>query len=335
VTAAATRPVPTMRALVVRGKREHAVEEVPRPALAEGEALVEVSHVAVCGTDLKLLAGDLHDAHYPVIPGHEWAGHVVAAPTRPELVGRAVVGEGITPCGRCAHCARAEWNLCTDLDEVGFTRPGAAADVFTLPAANLRPLPEQLSGPEGCLLEPLGVALHAVERAPALAGAKVGVIGAGTIGLLVGQLAARAGAAALTLVEPAAARRELAGSLGLDSVPALADWRDDPPEVVFDATGVAAVFPDGLRATRAAGTYVLVGYSGEAATTFEPSSVMLGEYTVRGVLSGYGQVDRAIELAVAGAVRLAPLVSEILPLSDYRAVLEPRPAAPLRTVFTP
>jgi 2-desacetyl-2-hydroxyethyl bacteriochlorophyllide A dehydrogenase len=324
-----------MRALVVRGHQTHAVEDVPLPVPAADEALVRVSHVAVCGTDLKLLHGHLHDAHYPVIPGHEWAGHVVAAPSRPELVGQRVVGEGITPCGRCVHCARAEWNLCDDLDEVGFTRPGAAADAFCLPAANLRVLPPSLSGPEGCLLEPLGVALHAVERAPSLAGASVGIIGAGTIGILVGQLARRAGVGRLSLVEPADARRELAGGLGLDTVPALRDWRRDPPEIVFDATGVAAVFPDGLRSTRAAGTYVLVGYSGDATTTFAPSQVMLGEYTVRGVLSGYDQIDQALELAVSGAVRLAPLVSEILPLADYRAVLQQRPIAPLRTVFTP
>ncbi len=324
-----------MRALVVRGRGRHGVEDVPRPVPRPDEALVEVSHVAVCGTDLKLLHGDLHDAHYPVIPGHEWVGHVLAAPSRPELVGQAVVGEGITPCRHCVHCALEQPNLCTDLDEVGFTRPGAAADAFTIPAANLRALPAQLTGPQACLLEPLCVALHAVERAPALAGAQVGIIGAGTIGLLVGQLVRHAGAAQLSLVEPSAARREMATSLDLSSRASLDEWRDDPPEIVFDATGVAAVFPAGLHATRPAGTYVLVGYSGAAATSFAPSTVMLGEYTVRGVLSGYNQIDRALEVAVRGEVRLAPLVSEILPLSDYRDVLAERGVAPLRTVFSP
>ena len=324
-----------MRALVVRGHHEHGIEQVPRPVPGPGEALVEVSHVAVCGTDLKLLRGELHDAHYPVIPGHEWVGHVVAAPSRPDLVGQAVVGEGMTPCRRCAACARGQVNLCADLDEVGFTRPGAAATAFTLPADNLRVLPAELAGPQACLLEPLGVALHAVERAPALDGARVGIIGAGTIGLLIGQLVAPAGAAQLSVVEPSAARRELAAELGLAGLPRLADWHDDPPEIVFDATGVAAVFPDGLQATRPAGTYVLVGYSGAATTSFAPSAVMLGEYTVRGVLSGYDQIDRALELACRGAVRLTPLVSEVLPLSHYRAVLAPRDITPLRTVFTP
>lgn len=325
----------SMAALVVRGRCEHDVESVPRPVPGPDEALVEVSHVAICGTDLKLLHGELHDAHYPVIPGHEWVGRVLAAPGRPELVGQAVVGEGITPCGRCMHCARGELNLCTDLDEVGFTRPGAAAEAFTLPAANLRVLPPELIGPQACLLEPLCVALHAIERAPQLADAHVGVIGAGTIGLLVGQLAADAGAAQLSLVEPSAARREMASELGLASHASLDDWHDDPPEVVFDATGAAAVFGAGLQATRPAGTYVLVGYSGAATAAFAPSAVMLGEYTIRGVLSGYDQIDRAIALASAGVVRLAPLVSEILPLSNYRGVLAQREIVPLRTVFTP
>jgi 2-desacetyl-2-hydroxyethyl bacteriochlorophyllide A dehydrogenase len=324
-----------MRALVVRGPGRHAIEDVRRPAPGPDDALVAVGHVAVCGTDLKLLKGELHDAHYPVIPGHEWVGHVLAAPGRPDLVGKAVVGEGITPCGRCARCARGHVNLCTDLDEVGFTRPGAAADAFTIPAANLRPLPPGLSGPEACLLEPLSVALHAVERAPRLTGADVGIIGAGTIGLLVGQLVAHAGAAQLSFVEPLAARREMVAEFGLLSCASLDEWRDDSPEIVFDATGDAAVFPEGLRATRPAGTYVLVGYSGAARTLFAPAAVMLGEYTVRGVLSGYNQIDRALELADAGAVRLAPLVSELRPLSDYRSVLTERTAAPLRTVFDP
>jgi 2-desacetyl-2-hydroxyethyl bacteriochlorophyllide A dehydrogenase len=324
-----------MLALVVRGPGEHALERVPVPVPAPGEALVAVSHVAVCGTDIKLLRGALHDADYPTIPGHEWAGRVLAAPTRPELVGQAVVGDGITPCRRCDRCARGAYNLCLALDEVGFTRPGAFAELFCLPAANLRPLPASLSGEEGCLLEPLCVALHAVERAPAVEGRTVGIIGGGTIGLLVGQLAMHAGAAVVSVVEPSATRQQIAAGLGLKTHPALTDWFSEPPEIVFDATGVAAVFPQGVEATLPGGSYVLVGYSGAALTSFQPSSVMLNELTVYGVLSGYDQLDRALELVLGGAVALGPLLSETLPMTGYRSVLEDRgDATPLRTVFT-
>jgi 2-desacetyl-2-hydroxyethyl bacteriochlorophyllide A dehydrogenase len=324
-----------MTALVVTGPGRHGLERIPVPVPGPGEALVEVSHVAICGTDLKLLRGQLHDADYPVIPGHEWAGRVVTAPSRPELVGRTVVGDGITPCGSCENCGYDRPNLCTSLDEVGFTRPGAFASAFCIPAANLRPLPETLSGAEGCLLEPLCVALHAIERAPEVTGRSVGVLGGGTIGLLVGQLAVHSGAKSVTIAEPLDPRRDLAAELGLTTVPALTGWSGAPPEIVFDATGSAAVFPEGVAATRPGGAYVLVGYSGDATTAFQPSAIMLSEIAIYGVLSGYAQLDRAIDLVLRGAVRLAPLVGETLPMTDYRTVLSDRgSAAPLRTVFT-
>lgn len=323
----------TVLALVVRGHREHALERVPRPQLGAGEALVAVTHVAVCGTDLRLLRGTLHDAQYPVIPGHEWAGRVLVAPTRPELVGRAVVGEGITPCRACRRCAEGRFNLCQDLDEVGFTRAGAFAEAFTVPAANLRLLPDGLSGAEGCLLEPLCVALHAVQRAPSVAGRSVGVIGAGAVGLLIAQLAVAEKASAVSVAETSPHRREIAAELGLASVSALADWAGDEPDLVFDATGVAAVFPQGLQATRPGGDYVLVGYSGEESITVEPSAIMLREISVHGVLSGYDQIDRAIEVVSSGAVRLAPLLGPVLPITDYRVLLTEDGVPPLRTVF--
>ncbi|SER02802.1 zinc-dependent alcohol dehydrogenase [Actinokineospora terrae] len=324
----------TVLALVVRGHREHSLERVPRPVPGPGEALVAVTHVAVCGTDLRLLRGTLHDAEYPVVPGHEWAGRVLEAPSRPELVGRAVVGEGITPCRACARCAEGKFNLCLDLDEVGFTRAGAFAEAFTLPAANLRPLPEGLSGAEGCLLEPLCVALHAVERAPAVAGRDVGVIGAGAVGLLVAQLALAGGAASVTVAEPSAHRRGIAAELGVGSVDSLAEWAGDTqPDLVFDATGVAAVFPQGIQATRPGGDYVLVGYSGEESAHVEPSTIMLREISVHGVLSGFDQIDRAIEVVTSGAVRLGPLLGQALPIADYRVLLDESGVPPLRSVF--
>ena len=323
-----------MLALVVRGPREHALERVPRPTPGPGEALVETTHVALCGTDLRLLAGTLHDADYPVIPGHEWAGRVLAAPDRPELAGRSVVGHNFRACGRCAQCLGGREQLCVELDELGFTLPGACAEAFCVPVDNLRLLPEGLPGDEACLLEPLCVAMHAMERAPKLAGKTVGVIGAGTIGLLVAQLAASAGAD-VAVADPAAARRAIASELGIATAePDLEAWKAQPREVVFDATGVARVFTEGLLATRHGGEYVLVGYSGEETIEFQPSLVMLREVTVIGVLSGYGWIDGALDAVKRGAVRLGPLVSDPLPLSEYRSVLEyARGAAPLRSMF--
>jgi 2-desacetyl-2-hydroxyethyl bacteriochlorophyllide A dehydrogenase len=324
-----------MWALVVSGPACHALERVSRPVPGPGEALVAVTHVAMCGTDLRMLRGGLHDAHYPVIPGHEWAGRVIEAAGRPDLVGAAVVGDGLSPCNRCDMCANGAFNLCTALDEVGFTRPGAFAELLCLPAANLRTLPDNLSGPEGCLLEPLCIALHAVERGPDPAGRTVGVIGAGTVGLLVAQIARAAGAATVVMADPSAHRREIASDLEFTPCPSAQDWQPDLPEIVFDATGVAGVYPDGLESTRPGGAYVLVGYSGADAVDLQPAVVMLRELTVYGVLSGYRQLDSALEAALSGAVRLSPLLSPPRPLSSYRAVLDGHSGPPpLRHFFT-
>lgn len=322
-----------MLALVVRGHRDHGLERRPRPEPGPGEALVATDFAAMCGTDLRLLDGTLHDAEYPVIPGHEWSGTVLAAPDRPELVGRAVVGDNFRLCGRCPACLAGRPNLCTDIDEVGFTRPGAFAQLFTIPAANLVALPPQVPGPQACLLEPLGVALHAVERAGAVSGRSVGVIGAGTIGLLVAQLARGAGASRVRVADPLQSRRRIAADLGVDADPGIEGWHPDLPEVVFDATGAAGVFPRGLTATAVGGVYVLVGYSGAEAVTVEPSTVMLRELTVQGVLSGQGQLRTALAKVVAGEVRLGPLTGDPVPLTSYRSVLERDGPAPLRLFF--
>jgi threonine dehydrogenase-like Zn-dependent dehydrogenase len=241
----------------------------------------------------------------------------------------------MNPCGQCGMCADGACNLCADLDEVGFTRPGAFAEALCLPAASLRPLPPGLPGSEACLLEPLCIALHAVERAPDLAGRAVGVIGAGTVGLLVAQLAAANGAKSVVVADPLPSRRQVAGEFGLSAHPAAGDWAPELPDVVFEATGVAAVYPDGLLATRPGGAYVLVGYSGDDTVMVQPSAVMLRELTVYGVLSGYRQLDKALDLVSSGVVRLAPLVGPARPLAEYRSVLEDHDGpAPLRYFFT-
>lgn len=312
-----------MRALVVRGSGQHALEHVPMPQPAsDDDAVVEVSYVALCGTDLRLLEGTLHDAQYPVVPGHEWTGVVRHAPSRPGLIGTMVVGSNFIPCGQCSSCAAGRQQLCPSLDEVGFSLPGACADFVRLPAANLRPMPTAISPAAGCLIEPLCVAVHAVDRSPRLAGLSVAVLGGGTIGILVAQVAMAADASSVTVIEPVAERREIARAVGVTRVvdqPAACRDRA-APEIVFDATGSPDAFTQALGLVREAGTVMLVGYSGTETTSLAPSTMMLKELDVRGVLSGYGAIDRALDLAANRKVRLDPLVGAPRPLPDYRTL---------------
>ena len=312
-----------MRALVISGPGEHCVQLIPRPAITDAaDAIVAVSHVALCGTDLRLLAGTVHDAEYPMVPGHEWSGVVREAPSDPGLIGQLVVGSNFIPCGECAWCGEGRQQLCPSLHEVGFSMPGACADFVRLPAANLRPLPSQISPAQGCLTEPLCVAVHAVDRAGDIAGRRAAVLGGGAVGLLIGQVAMASGAADVTIVEPVADRRAIAIELGLAATePTASQPGSRAPEVVFDATGTASGFTAALDLVRPGGKVVLVGYSSTESTPIAPSIVMLKELEVAGVLSGYGMLPAALELIRAGSVILAPLARLQWPFADYRSAI--------------
>lgn len=309
--------------LVVTGPEIHGFQETARQPLPDDHVRVQVAAVAFCGTDFKLLGGRLHDAKYPVVPGHEWSGFVVDAPSAPELVGKLVVASIYSPCGICEWCHAGECQHCVRLDEYGFTLPGGCAEEIVVPKRNVRLVPDGVSFSAACLFEPLTVAIHAIDRAPDLMGRTVVVLGAGAVGLLLLQLVRRAGGEC-AVVEPLASRRELASSLGACATYSTAsEMPERSADVTFDATGSPISFGEALRLLKPCGTCLLVGYSGDAECSFAPSILMLKEVTVRGVLSGYGTLDRAIDAVASGAVRLEPLVATPIRIEDYSTLLSP------------
>ena len=318
----------TFQSLVVTGRGHHGFVRGDRQPLPKSHARVRVSAVAFCGTDFKLLRGEMHDAQYPVTPGHEWSGTVTECVAAPELVGAHVVASIYEPCGKCRWCAADLAQHCGSLYEHGFTLPGACAEEIVVPTRNLRPVPPGISPAEACLFEPLTVAVHAMDRTPDPEGAEVVVFGAGAVGLLMLQLVQAAGGRC-TVVEPSAARRGLAEELAAAvTVTDAAHLPERAFDIAVDVTGSPDSFPQAISALQPLGTLVLVGYSGAASHQFAPSSLMLKELTVRGVLSGVGTLDRAIELVATGVVRLDRLVDETMPIEDYARLLEGAPTSP-------
>ena len=323
----------SFQSLVVTGPNEHGFQQTARQPLASDHVRVQVAAVAFCGTDFKLLRGDLHDARYPVTPGHEWSGHVIEAPGEPGLVGTLVVASIYVPCGDCEWCRVDQSQHCVALDEHGFTLPGACADEVVVPRSNVRAVPDDVDAAAACLFEPLTVAVHAIDQAPRLAGRRVVVLGAGALGLLLVQLIRGAGGAC-TVVEPLACRRELAAELGAQATASAAsELPDCSAEVAFDATGSPVSFSEGLQLLKPTGTFLVVGYSGDASCEFAPSRLMLKEATVRGVLSGFGTLDRALDAVASGVVRLDPLIAPPIRMTDYPTLLtapqDPAPRQPM------
>jgi 2-desacetyl-2-hydroxyethyl bacteriochlorophyllide A dehydrogenase len=313
-----------MRALVAEAADRFEVREVKEPDLRSDEVMVRVAYCTICGSDLKLLRGAMGDIRFPLVPGHEWSGVVVEAPSaHRHLMGRQVVADILQACGGCRYCATGRHNLCPDLEEPGLTLDGAFAEYVAVKARLLHPLPEAIPLREACLIEPLAVVLYALQRLPVRLGQRVAILGGGGIGQLLVQAAMLAGAASVALVDPHPERRALAQSLGADrtlapqEVAVLAEDEALRPDLVFDAAGRAAAFRTALEVAAPGARVGALGYSGSEVVALEPSIVMRKLLDIRGVLSPTGTWTEAVDLVARGHIRTAPLLTHDFRLQEF------------------
>jgi 2-desacetyl-2-hydroxyethyl bacteriochlorophyllide A dehydrogenase len=297
-------------------------EPVPRPAA--GEVLVRTMLVGICGSDLHAVHGVHPSMPLPYRPGHEVVGVVEALGDGVARfsVGDRVVLEPNLVCGECTNCRRGRYNICSSLAVFGCQTPGGMADVFTIGADRLHPVPDGLSDVEAALVEPLATPVHATELAGELAGANVVVLGSGTIGFLTMIAARRAGAATVVCTDLRAEMRDRATRFGADhAVPA-----DDPDlpgtvtalagevDVVFDCVATEGSVAQAVTTVRKGGTVVVVGVP--AGRVRVPLDLIQDhEITVRGCLM-YTDADIrvAMDLLAEGAVPTGELVSSVFPI---------------------
>lgn len=154
-----------MRAVVIETPEKFAVQNVPDPTPGPGEVVVRVDAVGVCGTDAHIADGEFPPTPYPIVPGHEFAGSVVALGTGVDgvRIGDAIAVDPSLFCGACHYCAVGRGNLCERWGTIGDTVDGAMAEYVAVPAANCYRLPETLSTMHGALVGPLSCAVHAFD----------------------------------------------------------------------------------------------------------------------------------------------------------------------------
>ena len=212
-----------MRAVVTRSIGEElVVADVADPVPGVGEVLVRVSVCGVCGSDLHL--SDVLDAP-GVVLGHEFAGEIVEIGpdvAEPLRVGQRIAGFPLVGCGHCDACLTGATSKCAGVEQLGFQRPGAFAEMVTLAGRGAFPLPESIDDRHGALVEPLAVAHHALDRTAMARGEPLLVIGGGPVGAAVTLWARHFGAREVVVSDPVAHRRELAAQVG-----ATADGRPD------------------------------------------------------------------------------------------------------------
>lgn len=318
-----------MRAFVITGPGIGAVTDVPEPVASPGQVIVEVDRVGVCGTDMEFYRGDMAylvsgDAAFPMRIGHEWCGRVVdvGAESDASWIGRRVTGDTMLGCRECSRCLSGRQHLCKERYEIGIRHgwPGALAERLAVPTTSLVALPEDFDPTLGALVEPGGNALRSVRGANLHSGESLLVIGAGTIGLLVAQIAQARGAD-VHIVGRSERSLDFARSLGFTHTTTWDDLdRTHAFRAVVDASNSKGSPALAIDIVEPGGRVVLIGIAGEP-SLIDTRNVALADVTVVGVLSASGGLEETVDLYATGAVDPRPLVAATVSLDATAAIL--------------
>jgi len=313
-----------MRAVIYDQPGSMHVGTAPDPVPGIGGVVVKVGVVGICGSDLNIAGGLFPPTPFPIIPGHEFSGEVVAVSPDVDFIkeGDRVAVDPSLFCGHCSWCRAGRGNLCDSWGAIGDTVNGAAAEYVAAPAANCHLIPDSMTFADAAVVEPLSCAVHAITMAPPRVGESVLVIGGGTMGLLTGQLLARGGACVLALVEQRAERLPIGTAVGFGptfgDVSAALEDRPQGYDLVVDATGVPAAIQAGFDAVAKGGRFLQVGVAPpDAPVNFSPFRIYNEEITVIGSMAVLNSYAPALRLIADGTVNVGPLLTHNLPLAQY------------------
>ncbi|MEV0384284.1 alcohol dehydrogenase catalytic domain-containing protein [Nonomuraea sp. NPDC050643] len=311
-----------MKALVFTATGVVESHDVPEPEVGRDEVLVHVMTSGICGSELHGVRTPGFRVP-PLVMGHEFAGRTGD--------GQAVTVNPILSCGTCDLCAAGLRNVCRNRQIIGVHRPGAFAERVAVPASAVVPLPEGLGWTAAGVTEPAANAVHAWRLAGRPAGARIGVIGAGAIGLTCLQVALSGGAASVEIADRSPERLAVGARLGARAtVPELTGEYD----VVFDAVGGAATHEQSLARLRPGGAAVWLGLADHVAG-YDAADLVRGEKRVLGSFA-YDDADFAGALDLVAQWDLSWV--ETFPLdegADLFTTLMNGRATPVKALLSP
>jgi threonine dehydrogenase-like Zn-dependent dehydrogenase len=325
-----------MRAIVLRGPGDIAIEDRPEPVDANGEVLLRVNLVGLCGSDLNSYRGKNPMVSFPRIPGHEISATVV------EGAGGFTPGDQVTlspytSCGQCAACLRNRPNACQSNETLGVQRDGGLTEYLSIPPEKL--YTANLSLKELCLVEPLTVGFHAVARGRVTSSDTVAVIGCGGVGL--GAVAAAGFRGARTIgVDADDAKLEVARKAGATEL--IHTMRDDlhaelaeltgglGPDVIIEAIGLPSTFRAAVEEVAFTGRVVYIGYAKEQ-VAYETRLFVQKELDILGSRNALPEDFReVIRMLEEDRFPVEDAVSTIVPMEEAPEALAAWSAEPSR-----
>jgi 2-desacetyl-2-hydroxyethyl bacteriochlorophyllide A dehydrogenase len=320
-----------MKASVYLRNRQLDVEERPVPFPRQGEALLHVQRVGICGSDLHIFQGHL-DHRVPTrnTIGHEVLAEVVEAPSDARVSkGDRVVVNPIVNCGTCGACTMGASYLCYKLQVLGVDAPGGMQEYWAVSAHNLIPVPASVGDDDAAMLEPLAVATHDVARAGVKAGDRVVVFGGGPIGSLI-ALVCREKGAHVKIVEINPFRLQLLQGIGLDTigpgedtVGIVREWTGGTgADVAFEVSGDPTVVTAITKVVRVWGTVSIIAIHAEP-VPIDLYPVFAREIKLHGSrLYTMAAWEEAIRLAAARALPLTSLITGRVGIDGIQKVME-------------
>jgi len=317
-----------MKAVVIEKPNEVSVKQVADPTPAPDQALIKVEACGICGTDIHVIRGEFAPTRYPIIPGHEFCGEVVAvgSEVRNLKVGDFVAVDPSLFDGTCRQCRLGRFNLCEHWNAIGVgSANGACAELVAVPAVNAFRLPADIPRSWGALVEPLSCAVHGLDQVGIKAADDYLIYGAGTMGLLLGQLVKDSGAERLDIVDTNPKRHALAKRLGADRVATSASELERPDgwDVVIDATGAVPAIEDGIRRVARGGTFLMFGVANaDAKATISPFRIYNDEIRIIGSMAVLHSFERALALLAKGVIDSAAMITDRFSLDDYSKAID-------------
>lgn len=322
-----------MRAVVLTGIGQVALEDRPEPVARPGWVVVRVESASLCGTDAHQYEGRV-DTSFPRVPGHDFAGRVesVGEGVDPSVVGTAVAVKPSLPCGVCAACGAGRLADCTTKKLMGLWSDGCMTELVEVPEINLVPRPDGVEAWQASLLEPLAVGLNTVDRLHIQLGETVLVLGQGPIGLALTRLCALSGAGRLVVTDARDAPFSVARQYGAtdcinvtttDVKAAVAELTGGGADVVIETSGFPASSAIVLDVVRKEGKVAHIGWANDL-PPLPVIPIMAKTLTIFGVggNGGRGQYERSLELVRSGRVDLTPLVTHTFDMEQAAEAFE-------------
>ncbi|MFC7393259.1 zinc-dependent alcohol dehydrogenase [Scopulibacillus cellulosilyticus] len=294
----------------------------PVQHLLDHEVKIELIYGGICGSDLSVFKGKLGHASYPVRPGHELLGTIIATGKDVNYeIGTRVVVAPNTFCDECDFCSAGKPNICRNKKSIGVNADGGFAEEIIVSSKYVLPIPEDISNEKAILIEPLSVIVHALRKVHITKDCHIAIMGCGTEGMLTAAMACYLGAR-ITAID--------INPLKLDIVKRLGDIRAVNPneienetfDIVIEAAGAKASVEQAVQLVKPGGTMVLIGMTPEA--NLPISHIVRNEISLLGsiIYNFPSDFSKSLQYLREEKLDLQPVISKIVPIKNYQEAYE-------------